>query len=143
MNGFAKGAATFFVSLSGLLAVVGIIGIGVTNYLDDNFGDGITAIIVAILFGVTITLLIVISVVFLLNQTHRAAGEDITEFAKGWAGVFKEKARENRELAVATVNHQYKLAEKQRQVEQAAAAEEAQWTWVLDDTDADAPVYYQ
>lgn len=146
MNGFARGFGTVAVSLSGLLIVLTGVGYAVTTYLDNNFGDGITAIIVSMFSGIGMTVLIYTLAGFQNNQTHRAAGEDITEFHKNGSRiqleaekVRREELRKDRELTVAAVKQHVKLSDK----EQAAAAEDAQWAWVFDDNDADAPVYYQ
>lgn len=146
MNGLARGIATVAVSLAGLLIVLAGIGYGITVYLDANFGNGITAVVAAMLVGITLTVTIYTVAGFQNNQTHRSAGEDITEFAKNMGKAETEKwrvqrewARQDREVTVAAVKRQGALSDK----EQAAAAEEAQWSWKMDDFDADAPVYYQ
>lgn len=167
MNGFARGFGTVVVSIIALLAALAFIGWGVTQYLDDNFGDGVSAIIFAVLIGIGMTIVIYTLSGFQLNQTHRAAGEDITDFAANmvktqtaqWQ-VQREWARQDRELTTGSMraalidkqsdarrsDYEWKMErrrlEESNRRRQAQEAEAAQWAWIEDDTD-DSPVTYR
>lgn len=168
MNGFARGFGTVVVSTIALLAALAFIGWGVTQYLDDNFGDGVSAIIFAVLIGIGMTILIYTLSGFQLNQTHRAAGEDITDFAANMSRtqteqfrVQREWARQDRELAAgsmkaslvdkksATQRADYEWRQQQRAIaeaerqRQAEAAEAAEWSWIDEGADTDAPLTYR
>lgn len=168
MDGFVRGFSTVVVSVIALLVVLAGIGYGVTVYLDDTFGDGATALVTAVLVGISMTILIYTLAGFQNNQTHRAAGEDITDFAANMAKtqtaqwqVQREWARQDREVATLSMRgalvdkkaeqrrDDYEWRRQQRQIEAARKrkaaeqAEAAEWAWVDEDADADAPVYYQ
>lgn len=168
MNGFARGFGTVVTSVIALLAALAFIGWSVTQYLDDNFGDGVSAIVFAILIGIAMTILIYTLSGFQLNQTHRAAGEDITDFAANMTRtqteqyrIQREWARADRELTTGSMRAalidkksqnqraDYEWRMERRRLEEdgrrraAQEAEAAQWAWIEDDGDDAPPLTYR
>ena len=168
MNGFARAFGTVVLSVVALLVAFSGIGWAVTRYIDDNFGGGTSGLVFAVMVGMALTVLIYTLSGFQNNQTHRSAGEDITDFAANMSRtqteqfrVQREWDRQDRELAAgsmkaslvdkksATQRADYEWRQQQRAIaeaerqRQAEAAEAAEWSWIDEGADADAPLTYR
>ena len=81
------------------VAILVLVLYALRHFFDPILGEGATAILTLILTGVAISAVLIFVGQGLNNSTHRAAGEDITEFANSWSKTQTERARIEREYA--------------------------------------------
>ena len=168
MNGFARAFGTVVLSVVALLVAFSGIGWAVTRYIDDNFGGGTSGLVFAVMVGMALTVLIYTLSGFQNNQTHRSAGEDITDFAANMSKaqtaqwqVQREWARQDREVAALSMRgaledkkaeqrrgdfvwrQQQRQQAEARKREEARQAEAAEWAWVDEEDTADAPIFFE
>ena len=96
MSSFTKN----LIGLTGAIIALGLLWYGAMVTIDAQFGAGTTAIVSGVLFGVMITAGIWTVATYLNNQTHQAAGADVTDFAESMAKTQRENFRVQRELAM-------------------------------------------
>lgn len=95
MNSFTK-------NVMGLVAAVCALGglwFGAMKLIDEQFGDGTTVVISAVLFGVLVTAAIWTIATYMTNQSHQSAGADITDFSEALSRTQRENFRVQREIA--------------------------------------------
>lgn len=95
MSNFSKNLIAF---VAAIVAVAVIFG-GLGYYIDNNFGDGTSALVGAVLVGAVIAITITTLTMTLNNRTHQSAGDDITAFAEAMAKTDAVRARTHQELA--------------------------------------------